>query len=96
MSSLMQSWPERMVGGLKQTKLSWLAFSPKKSTPTLMFEPNGSYSDVQKTKTKTANRFCFWLPKIWRRQLKKGAGKGSKYARLGMAGTGNILFISVD
>ena len=38
--------------------------SPKKSTPTLMFELNGSYSDVQKTKTKTANRSRFWLPKI--------------------------------
>ena len=29
-----------------------------------MFELNGSYSDVQKTKTKTANRSLFWLPKI--------------------------------
>ena len=29
-----------------------------------MFELNGSYSDVQKTKTKTANRSPFWLPKI--------------------------------
>ena len=29
-----------------------------------MFELNGSYSDVQKTKTKTANRSRFWLPKI--------------------------------
>ena len=38
--------------------------SPNKSTPALMFELNGSYSDVQKTKTKTANRSRFWLPKI--------------------------------
>ena len=29
-----------------------------------MFELNGSYSDVQKTKTKTANRSRFWLPKV--------------------------------
>ena len=29
-----------------------------------MFELNGSYSDVQKRKTKTANRSPFWLPKI--------------------------------
>ena len=29
-----------------------------------MFELNGSYSDVQKTKTKTANRSRFWLPEI--------------------------------
>ena len=38
--------------------------SPNKSTPALMFELNGSYSDVQKTKTKTANRSRFWLPKV--------------------------------
>ena len=38
--------------------------SPKKSTLTLMFELNGSYSDVQKTITKSANRSRFWLPKI--------------------------------
>ena len=38
--------------------------SPNKSTPALKFELNGSYSDVQKTKTKTANRSHFWLPKI--------------------------------
>ena len=38
--------------------------SPKKSTPTLMFELNGSYSYVQETKTATANRSRFWLPKI--------------------------------
>ena len=37
--------------------------SPNKSTPALMFELNASYSDVQKTKTKTANRSRFWLPK---------------------------------
>ena len=30
----------------------------------VMFELNSSYSDVQKTKTKTASRLCFWLPKI--------------------------------
>ena len=30
----------------------------------VMFELNGSDSDVQKTKTKTASRLCFWLPKI--------------------------------
>ena len=36
----------------------------KKRTPTLMFELNSSYSNVQKTKTKTASRSCFWLPKI--------------------------------
>ena len=29
-----------------------------------MFELNGSYSDVQKRKTKTANRSPLWLPKI--------------------------------
>ena len=29
-----------------------------------MFELNCSYSDVQKTKTKTANRSRFWLPKM--------------------------------
>ena len=29
-----------------------------------MFELNSSYSNVQKTKTKTASRSCFWLPKI--------------------------------
>ena len=38
--------------------------SPNKSTPALMFELNCSYSDVQKTKTKTANRSRFWLPKV--------------------------------
>ena len=29
-----------------------------------MFELNGSYSDVQKTKMKTASRSCFLLPEI--------------------------------
>ena len=29
-----------------------------------MFELNGSYSDVQKTKKKTANMSRFWLPKV--------------------------------
>ena len=38
--------------------------SPKTSTPTLMFQLNGSYTDVQKTIAKTANRSRFWLPKI--------------------------------
>ena len=38
--------------------------SPKTSNPILMFELNGSCSDVQKTKTKTAIRSPFWLPKI--------------------------------
>ena len=38
--------------------------SPKKSTPTLMFELNGSYSYDWETKTATANRSRFWLPKI--------------------------------
>jgi len=38
--------------------------SPKKSTLTLMFELNGSYSYVQETETATANRSRFWLPKI--------------------------------
>ena len=42
-----------------------------------MFELNGSYSDVQKTKTKTASRLCFWLPKIrcHKRAHKNSTGK---------------------
>ena len=30
-----------------------------------MFQLNGSFSDVQKTKTKTASSSRFWLPKIY-------------------------------
>ena len=43
-----------------------------------MFELNGFYSYVQETKTATANRSRFWLPKfvLRMRQLKKGACQG--------------------
>ena len=50
--------------------------SPKKSTPTIMFELNGSYSDVQKKKRKRQAGLVSGCPKfvLWRRQLKRGAG----------------------
>ena len=49
--------------------------SPNKSTPALMFELNGSYSDVQKTKMKTETGHVSGCPKLvlWMRQLKRGA-----------------------
>ena len=59
MSSLMWPWPERMVSGLKPTKLSWLAVVKKTPQPSCL-----SWMVLQKTKTKTASRSLFWLPKI--------------------------------
>ena len=55
---------QKSMGQSGAGKIILAGCSPKKSTPTLMFELNGSYSDVQKTKTKTANRSRFWLPKV--------------------------------
>ena len=75
MSSLVWPWPERMVSGLKPTKLSWLAVVQKKSTLTLKFELNDSYCDVQKTKRKRQAGPVFGCPKfvLWKKQLMKGA-----------------------
>ena len=47
MSSLMCPWPERMV---EAHKVILAGCSLKTSTSMLMFELNGSCSDVQKTK----------------------------------------------
>ena len=63
-------WVHRCGPGLRGWSVGWspqiilAGCSPKKSTPTLKFELNDSYSDVQKTKTKRASRSRFWLPQI--------------------------------
>ena len=46
-----------------------------------MFELNGSYSDVQKTITKRANRSRFWLPKIRTldETIEEGCGGGHMF-----------------
>ena len=76
MSSLVWPWPERMVSGLKPTKLSWLAVVQKKAPQPSCLSWMVLILMSRKQKRQTGP--VFGCPKfvLWRRQLKKGAKSG--------------------
>ena len=79
MSSLMWPWPERMVSGLKPTKLSWLAVVQKKAPQPSCLSWMVLILMSRKQKRKRQTGHVFGCPKfvLRMRQLKKGARKAS-------------------
>ena len=75
MSSLMWPWPERMVSGLKPTKLSWLAVVQKKAPQPSCLSWMVLILMSRKQKQQRQTGHLFGCPKLVlrMRQLKRGA-----------------------
>ena len=93
MSSLMWPWPERMVSGLKPTKLSWLAVVQKKAPQPSCLSWMVLILMSRKQKRQRQTGHVFGCPKfvLRMRQLKRGA-RGAKMLRNGFKMRNKSLF----